>query len=53
MPKKIKILQISIIAFAAALVCHTALAQNEGKAGSGAETKTAAAGDSTDRSKVL
>src|ERR1700730_13671725 len=53
MPKKITILQISIIAVAAALVCHTALAQNEGKAGSGVEAKTAAAGDTTDRSKVL
>jgi hypothetical protein len=53
MPKKITILQISIIAVAAALVCHTALAQNDGKAGSGAEAKTAAAGDTTDRSKVL
>ena len=42
MPKKI-ILQISMIA-AAALVCHSAVAQNEGKAGSGAEAKTAASG---------
>ena len=38
MPKKI-ILQISMIA-AAALVCHSAVAQNEGKTGSGAEAKT-------------
>lgn len=53
MPKKITILHIAIIALAAALVCHTALAQNEGKAGSGAEAKTAAAGDTMDRSKVL
>jgi hypothetical protein len=42
MPKKI-ILRISMIA-AAALVCHSAVAQNEGKAGSGAEAKTAASG---------
>jgi hypothetical protein len=42
MPKKI-ILQISMIA-AAALVCHSAVAQNEGKTGSGAEAKTAASG---------
>jgi hypothetical protein len=42
MPKKI-ILQISMIA-AAALVCHSAVAQNEGKAGSAAEAKTAASG---------
>jgi len=38
MPKKI-ILRISMIA-AAALLCHSAVAQNEGKAGSGAEAKT-------------
>ena len=38
MPKKI-ILRISMIA-AAALVCHSAVAQNEGKTGSGAEAKT-------------
>ena len=38
MPKKI-ILQISMIA-AAALVCHSAVAQNEGKTASGAEAKT-------------
>src|ERR1700730_4381570 len=38
MPKKI-ILQISMIA-AAALLCHSAVAQNEGKTGSGAEAKT-------------
>ena len=42
MPKKI-ILQISMIA-AAALVCHSAVAQNQGKTGSGAEAKTAASG---------
>jgi hypothetical protein len=42
MPKKI-ILQISMIA-AAALVCHSAVAQNQGKTGSGAEAKTAANG---------
>jgi hypothetical protein len=42
MPKKI-ILQISMIA-AAALVCHSAVAQNEGKTGSAAEAKTAASG---------
>lgn len=38
MPKKI-ILRISMIA-AAALVCHSAVAQNEGKTGSGADAKT-------------
>jgi hypothetical protein len=38
MPKKI-ILRISMIA-AGALVCHSAVAQNEGKTGSGAEAKT-------------
>jgi hypothetical protein len=38
MPKKI-ILRISMIA-AAALLCHSAVAQNEGKTGSGAEAKT-------------
>jgi hypothetical protein len=38
MPKKI-ILQISMIV-AAALVCHSAVAQNEGKTASGAEAKT-------------
>ena len=38
MPKKI-ILRISMIV-AAALVCHSAVAQNEGKTGSGAEAKT-------------
>lgn len=53
MPKKITILQISMIAVAAAFVCHTAVAQNEGKAGSGADAKTAAAGETMDRSKVL
>lgn len=42
MPKKI-ILQISMIAVAA-LVCHSAVAQNEGKTVSGAEAKTAASG---------
>jgi hypothetical protein len=53
MPKKIKILQISMIAVAAAFVCHTVVAQNEGKTGAGAETKTAAAGETMDRAKVL
>jgi hypothetical protein len=38
MPKKI-ILRISMIA-AAAFLCHSAVAQNEGKTGSGAEAKT-------------
>jgi len=42
MPKKI-ILQISMIA-AAALVCHSAVAQTQGKTGSNAEVKTAASG---------
>lgn len=53
MPKKITILQISMIAVAAAFVCHTAIAQNEGKAGSGTEAKTATAGEMVDRAKVL
>jgi hypothetical protein len=44
MPKKI-VLQISMIAIAAAFVCHSAAAQNE--------AKTAAAGETTDRAKVL
>jgi hypothetical protein len=52
MPKKI-ILQISMIAAAVALVCHSAVAQNEGKTGSGAQAKTAASGETTDRTKVL
>jgi hypothetical protein len=42
MPKKI-IVQISMIV-AAALVCHFAVAQTQGKTGSGAEAKTAAGG---------
>jgi hypothetical protein len=44
MPKKI-VLQISMIAAAAAFFCHTAIAQNE--------AKPPAAGDSMDRVKVL
>jgi hypothetical protein len=51
MPKKI-ILQILMIAVAVALVCHSAVAQNEGKTGSGAQAKTAASGEA-DRTKVL
>ena len=51
MPKRI-ILQISMIAAAAAFSGHIALAQNEGKTGSGAEAKPIAAGE-TDRGKVL
>jgi hypothetical protein len=51
MPKKI-ILQISMIAVAAAFSGHIALAQNEGKTGSGEEAKPIAAGE-TDRGKVL
>src|SRR5713101_8308600 len=51
MPKKI-ILQISMIAVAAAFSGHIALAQNEGKTGSGAEAKPIAAGE-TDRVKVI
>ena len=42
MPKKI-ILRISMVA-AAALLCHSAVAQNQGKTGSGAEAQTAASG---------
>lgn len=44
MPKKI-VLQISMIAAAAAFICHTAIAQSE--------AKPAAAGETTDRAKVL
>lgn len=51
MPKKI-ILQISMIA-AAALLCHSAVAQNEAKTASGSPAKTAAGGDASDRGKVL
>lgn len=51
MPKRI-ILQISMIAAAAAFSGHIALAQNEGKTGSGAEAKPIAAGE-TDPGKVL
>ncbi len=53
MPKKITILQTFVITMAAAFICHTALAQNEGKAGPGTEAKSTAAGDTMDRSKVL
>lgn len=55
MPKKIVTLQISMIAVGAAFVFHTAFAfaQNGGKAGSGAETKSAAAGETMDRAKIL
>lgn len=52
MPKKI-ILQISMMAAAAAFSGHLARAQNEGKTGSGAEAKVPAAGETMDRSKVL
>jgi hypothetical protein len=51
MPKKI-ILQISMIA-AAALLCHSAVAQNEGKNPSAAQAKTGVSGDATDRAKIL
>lgn len=51
MPKKI-ILQVSMIAVAA-LVCHSAVAQNERKTTSGAEEKTALGGAASDRAKVL
>lgn len=50
MPKKI-ILQIFMMAAAAAFLCHGAVAQNQGKAG--AESKTAGTSDMTDRAKVL
>jgi len=52
MPKRI-ILQISMIAAAAAFVGHSAVAQNGTKAAAGTEAKTAAAGDTMDRAKVL
>ena len=53
MPKRITILQILRVAAAVAFACHSALAQNEGKASSGAEAKTTAAGETMDRAKVL
>jgi hypothetical protein len=52
MSKKMRIVQMSMIV-AAAFVFHNALAQNAGRPASGAETKTAAAGDTTDRAKAL
>jgi hypothetical protein len=52
MSKKI-ILQIAMIAAIGAFVCCSAFAQNEGKAGAGTEGKSAAAGESMDRVKVL
>ena len=51
MPRKTGILCGLMIAVAGALLCHTALAQT-GKAGA-TESKSAASGESTDRSKVL
>jgi len=53
MPKRIAILQILTVAAAVGIAFHSALAQNEGKAGSGAEAKTTAAGETMDRAKVL
>jgi hypothetical protein len=53
MPKKTRVLQISMIAVAAAFLFHNAFAQNEGKTTSGAEAKTAAAGETMDRAKIL
>jgi hypothetical protein len=53
MPKKITILKISMIAVAAAFVCHAALAQNQGKAGAAPDAKTAATGETPDRAKLL
>ena len=53
MPKRITILQISMIAASVAFAFHTALAQNEGKAGSGPQAKAAEAGETMDRAKVL
>lgn len=52
MPKKI-ILQVSLMAAAAAFSGHIARAQDERKTGSGAEAKLPAAGETMDRSKVL
>ena len=52
MRKKL-ILQISMIAVIAAFWGRIALAQNEGKTGSGAEAKPPAAGETMDRGKVL
>src|SRR5260370_12784425 len=53
MRKKTRVLQISMIAVAAAFVFHNAFAQNEGKATSGADAKAAAAGETMDRAKIL
>jgi hypothetical protein len=53
MPKKMRILQISLAAAAAAFGAHAAPAQNAGKASSGADAKTATAGEAMDRAKVL
>lgn len=53
MPKKMRTLQISLATMAAAFAFHAALAQNAGRAGSGADAKTPAAGETTDRAKVL
>src|SRR5438445_500454 len=52
MPKKI-ILQISMVAVAAAFLCHPAVAQNAAKTGSGEEGKSVASGETMDRMKVL
>jgi hypothetical protein len=52
MPKK-PVVQIFTIAAAAVFVCHTAIAQNAGKAASGAEAKSAASGETMDRAKIL
>ena len=50
MSKKTTIFQISMIALAAAFVCPSVTAQTQG---AGAAPKTAAAGEATDRTKVL
>jgi hypothetical protein len=52
MSKKI-VLQILMIAAVAVFAYHTAVAQNGGKSGSGAEAKAGASGEATDRLKVL
>jgi hypothetical protein len=48
-----RVLQISMIAAVAAFSGCSALAQNEGKTGAGAEAKPPAAGETMDRAKVL
>ena len=53
MPKKVGTLQISLAAAIAAFVFHPALAQNAGRASSGVDAKTPAAGETMERTRVL